>query len=82
MVTASCESTLEVTGRSSITLLADQFLADINAADFDLLVLPGGPSVFDLRENSQVLSLIQEFHHSGKPIGAICAAPYFYSMPD
>ena len=55
VVTASCESTLEVTGRSSITLLADQF-GDINAADFDLLVLPGGPSVFDLRENSQVLS--------------------------
>ena len=24
---------------------------------------------------SQVLSLIQEFHHSGKPVGAICAAP-------
>jgi len=75
VVTASCESTLEVTGRSSITLLADQFLANLNAANFDLLVLPGGPSVFDLRENSQVLSLIQEFHHSGKPIGAICAAP-------
>ena len=30
VVTASCESTLEVTGRSSITLLADQLLGDIN----------------------------------------------------
>ena len=75
VITASCESTLEVTGRSSITLLADQLLGNINPPDFDLLVLPGGPSVFDLRENSQVLSLIQEFHNSGKPIGAICAAP-------
>jgi len=75
VITASCESTLEVTGRSSITLLADQLLGNINPPDFDLLVLPGGPSVFDLRENSQVQSLIKEFHHSGKPIGAICAAP-------
>ena len=75
VVTVSCENTLEVTGRSTITLLADQLLGNINAADFDLLVLPGGPSVFDLRENSEVLSLIKNFHHLGKPIGAICAAP-------
>ncbi len=75
VVTASCESQLEVCGRSGIVLRADQFLTDTNTKLFDLLILPGGPAVFELRKDQSFISLIREFADLQKPIGAICAAP-------
>ena len=64
-----------VTGRSRITLQADHLLSDVIAQSFDLLVLPGGPAVFELREKPRVLDLIRRFHFDCILIGAICAAP-------
>ena len=73
---ASCSDNTEVTGRSNITLLADTLLSQIpDPLAFDLLVLPGGPAVFDLRKQTEIIDLIRSFADSGKPIGAICAAP-------
>ena len=73
---ASCSTDLEVTGRSNITLRADTLLSKISdPLAFDLLVLPGGPAVFDLRKRTEIIDLIRTFADSGKPIGAICAAP-------
>ena len=73
---ASCSDSKEVTGRSNITLRADTLLSQIaDPLAFDLLVLPGGPAVFDLRKRPEIIDLIRSFADSGKPIGAICAAP-------
>lgn len=73
---ASCSGTLTVIGRSKITVIADCLLADIqDPLAFDLLILPGGPAVFDLRKHNEILNLIRKFAASGKTIGAICAAP-------
>ena len=49
VVTASCESEIEVCGRSGIVIRADQFFRDSDLIQFDLLVLPGGPAIFELR---------------------------------
>lgn len=75
VVTASCESELEVCGRSGLIIRADQFLQDSSPDQFDLLILPGGPAVFELRKDEKVLNLVREFANSDRPIGAICAAP-------
>ena len=40
-----------------------------------MLVIPGGPAVFELRKRSEIIDLIRTFATTGKPIGAICAAP-------
>ena len=73
---ASCSDSLDLTGRSNITLRADTLLSKItDPLAFDLLVLPGGPAVFDLRKRTEIIELIRTFADSGKPIGAICAAP-------
>ena len=73
---ASCSGSLEVTGRSEITLRTDTLLSKIpDPLAFDLLVLPGGPAVFELRKRTEIIDLIRTFASSGKPIGAICAAP-------
>ena len=66
---------LLVTGRSELALHADCPLPEVIDQSFDLLVLPGGPAVFDLREQTRVLDLIRRFHLERRFIGAICAAP-------
>ena len=59
---ASCSTNLEVTGRSNITLRADTLLAQItDPSTFDLLLLPGGPAVFDLRKRTEIIDLIKAF---------------------
>ena len=73
---ASCSDSLDVTGRSNITLRADTLLSHIpEPLAFDLLVLPGGPAVFELRKRPEIIDLIRDFADTDKPIGAICAAP-------
>lgn len=76
---ASCGDSLEVTGKCGMVLKADLLLADCLeqalAEPHDLLVLPGGPAVFDLREDARVLDLIRARARADLPTAAICAAP-------
>ena len=46
--------------------------ADIKAADYDALVIPGGRAPEYLRLNEKVLALVKEFAAANKPIAAIC----------
>jgi protease I len=48
--------------------------ADIQAEDYDGLVLPGGRAPEYLRLNEKVLEIVRYFHHADKPIAAICHA--------
>jgi len=68
-------STAQVIGRSGIGLRADAKLVDLDLTEFDLLILPGGPAVTELRKNAGVLKVIRRFDEAGKIIAAICAAP-------
>lgn len=55
------------------TLTPDARLSDVQAADYDLLVVPGGTCNVDrIRVNEDAITLAQEFAHEGKPIAAIC----------
>lgn len=72
---ASCSEDLLLEGAHGIKTYADIFLKDVAIADYDLLLLPGGPAVFELRQNEAVLQLIQEAYHAKKFLAANCAAP-------
>ena len=55
----------------------DLSLSDANADDYDALVLPGGQINPDkLRTEREALDLIRRFDEQGKPIAAICHAPW------
>ncbi|MGA9342497.1 MAG: type 1 glutamine amidotransferase domain-containing protein [Rhodanobacteraceae bacterium] len=55
----------------------DRPLADIRAADYDAVVLPGGLFNPDkLRTNEIALNLVRDFLKAGKPIAAICHGPW------
>ena len=45
---------------------------EINPADYDALVIPGGRAPEYLRLNSDVLTMIQHFFTENKPVAAIC----------
>jgi len=52
-------------------------VADANVADYDALVLPGGVANPDfLRTNEDAVRFVREFMASGKPVAAICHAPW------
>ncbi len=64
-----------VIGRSGIRIEADAFLNDLTVEDFDLLLLPGGPAVQEMRRDPRCAELAIRFHENGLTIAAICAAP-------
>ncbi|MCJ8329557.1 MAG: DJ-1/PfpI family protein [Lentisphaeria bacterium] len=65
----------EITSAHAITIKADLVLSD-SAAEFDIVVLPGGmPGADNLRKSDLVLDLLKKTYSSGKHVAAICAAP-------
>ena len=65
-----------VTGSHGITLEADLGLDGVRAADYDMIVLPGGmPGADHLKRDARVVRLLQEFASTGRYAAAICAAP-------
>jgi protease I len=61
----------------SKTYQADKSLDTVNSDDYDALVLPGGAVNADqLRMNKKVQSWLQKYMDLGKPVAAICHAPW------
>ncbi len=55
----------------------DVRVAEVDAGEFDALVLPGGVANPDaLRTDEAAVSLVRSFMESGKPVAAICHAPW------
>jgi 4-methyl-5(b-hydroxyethyl)-thiazole monophosphate biosynthesis len=67
------------TGRNGIRIAADAGLEQAGASGFDLLLIPGGPAVAELRRDGRAAELAREFAAKGKPVAAICAAPLLLS---
>ena len=65
----------EVTGRNGIRVVADALYEDVDDGMFDLLLLPGGPSVARMRADGRAAECARRFVESGRPVAAICAAP-------
>jgi protease I len=60
----------------SIELPVDEQLDDVQAEDYDALVLPGGVLNPDqLRQNKKAVEFAQQFLEAGKPVAAICHGP-------
>ena len=55
----------------------DKTVEEVMASDFDALVLPGGVGNPDnLRQNENAVRFVRDFFEQGKPVGAICHAPW------
>lgn len=61
-----------VHGKHGYPCRSDAALADMEAADFHGIVIPGGWMPDSLRRDPQVLALVREFSATGKLVAAIC----------
>lgn len=56
-------------------------VADAKADDYDMLVLPGGTLNADsLRLDENACQLVKDFFAAGKPVAAICHAPWILAQ--
>ncbi len=68
----------EVEGSNTgLKVIAHTVLDEVDVSELDMVVLPGGlPGSEHLAKSEKVKSIIKELNESGKPVGAICAAPW------
>jgi protease I len=65
------------------TIAPDVAISEAKAGDYDALLLPGGVGNPDrLRMDEAAVALIKTFDQAGKPIGAICHAPWLLAEAD
>jgi 4-methyl-5(b-hydroxyethyl)-thiazole monophosphate biosynthesis len=73
--TASLAGT-RVTGSHGIAIESDISIDVAVAADYDMIVLPGGmPGAENLKRDARIIALLQCFASDGRYTAAICAAP-------
>ena len=59
------------------TFTVDKTVADASPEDYDGLILPGGTVNADkLRASDDVVSFLQAYFKTGKPVGVICHGPW------
>ena len=73
--TVAANNSETVTGSHGITVVADIKIENICEMG-DGIVLPGGlPGTYNLKDNDQVVKMLNDHNKAGKYIAAICAAP-------
>ena len=63
-----------VRGKHCLEATPERVASEVQAGEFDGLVVPGGWAPDKLRRDEQVLALVRAVHSQGKPIGFICHA--------
>jgi protease I len=59
------------------TFEPDRTVSEVSVEDYDALAMPGGVANPDnLRMDNGAVRLVREFFAAGKPVGAICHAPW------
>lgn len=81
-VAVGAEKGKTYTSKRGYAVVADKSLADVSAADFDGVVVPGGWAPDTLRQDERVLRLVREMDRSGKIVAAICHAGWVLCSAD
>lgn len=77
--TVSITDDAEVTGSHGITVCTDKVFSELDFAEYDCLLLPGGmPGTRNLEAHAGLMGQLDAFYQAGKRIGAICAAPSIF----
>ena len=65
------------------TIAADMVLGEVDSADYDALLLPGGVGNPDrLRMEPEAVAIVREFDAAKKPVAAICHGPWLLAEAD
>jgi protease I len=73
----------EIKGDNGASVEVECTIEEVDAAEYDALVLPGGTKNPDeLRMNERVVATIRAFAEAGKPVAAICHGPWLLVEAD
>ncbi|MFP6584587.1 MAG: type 1 glutamine amidotransferase domain-containing protein [Candidatus Hydrogenedentota bacterium] len=72
VVLAGPEAGVTYTGKNGYPCRSDAAIDDMDAAEFDGLVVPGGFMPDKLRRDPKVLELVRDFSDAGKLVAAVC----------
>jgi protease I len=73
----------EIKGDKAASVAVDRTIDEVDASDYDALVLPGGTKNPDkLRMDQRVVATIRAFADAGKPVAAICHGPWLLVEAD
>ncbi|HLS65913.1 MAG TPA: type 1 glutamine amidotransferase domain-containing protein [Pseudogracilibacillus sp.] len=76
------ETGITYKGKYGVPATTDYAFADVNAQDYDAVVVPGGWAPDTLRRYPEVLQIIREMDEAKKPIGQICHAGWVLISAD
>ncbi len=72
----SLEAGNEVTGAHGVVINADTNINDLQADEYEWLIVPGGiPGATNVAANAKAMDMLAAQFKAGKKIAAICAAP-------
>ena len=74
-VTLASPTGRPVTGKHGYAVEADMPIREVNPAEYDLLLIPGGRSPEALRLREEAVDVARTFIEEDKPIAAICHGP-------
>lgn len=76
------EADVQYNGQSGIPAKSDYSYDDVNAEDYDGILVPGGWAPDKIRRYPAALNLIRQMNETKKPIGQICHAGWVLISAD
>jgi deglycase len=76
VVVAGLEADVVYKGKSGYPQVSQAGVLDLDAADFDGLVIPGGWMPDKLRRYDEVKRITRQIHEAGKCVASICHGPW------
>ena len=64
-----------IIGKRSYEVKVDHTFAEIDPAEYAVLILPGGKAPAEIRDLPAVQAIVRAFFGADKPVGAICHGP-------
>ena len=81
-VAVGAEAGKTYSSKKGYPVVADLSIANVHAADFDAVIVPGGWAPDILRQDERILNFVREMDKAGKIVGAICHAGWVLCSAD
>lgn len=65
----------KIKGKHGYEVEVNKTLKEVNSADYDILILPGGKAPETIRKEKEAIEIARHFFEKDKPVAAICHGP-------
>lgn len=65
----------KIKGKHAYEVAVDKTLKEVDPAEYDALILPGGKAPEAIRKEKEAVEIARHFFEKNKPVSAICHGP-------